>query len=177
MIRYFFFTILVMNMIAIKANSNDAHSFSFESINGDEINLNDYNGKTILIVNTASRCGFTGQYKGLQELWTDYKNKGLIILGVPSNSFKQELGDEKSVSDFCELNYGVNFPLTKIVKVIGKNKHPFYSWVKDEYGIVPKWNFYKILLDSKGKVISSYSSLTKPKSEKLIRDIENNIKG
>ena len=153
------------------------HDFSVESIEGKEVKLSSYKDKVVLLVNTASMCGFTRQYTGLQELYDEYKDKGLVVLGIPSNGFMQEHSSEDKVKDFCETNFNITFPMTKIEEVIGSEKHPLYRWLKKEHGIKPKWNFHKILIDKEGKVVNSYSSLTKPKSEKLIKVIEEKIKG
>ena len=141
------------------------------------MSLKDYEGKVVLLVNTASMCGLTKQYTALQELYDDFKNKDFVVLGIPSNSFKQEHASEEKVKDFCETNFNITFPMTEIVSVIGAEKHPLYKWLKEEYGIKPKWNFHKVLIDKSGNVVNSYSSLTKPNSSKLIKIIEEKIKG
>ena len=157
--------------------SADFYNFQFEAIDGEKMPLKDYEGKVVLLVNTASMCGFTKQYSGLQKLYEEYKNKGLIVLGIPSNSFMQEHSSEDKVKDFCETNFNITFPMTKIEEVVGYNRHPLYSWLKQQHGIKPKWNFHKILIDKKGNIVESYSSLTKPKSEKLVKMIEEELKG
>ena len=148
--------------------------FKIESISGNEIEFREYKNKAILVVNTASYCGFTKQYTDLQNLWDKYKKDGLIVLGIPSNSFNQEKNSNQEVKDFCEVNFNINFPLTKITEVKGDNAHPIYKWAKSNYGksAVPKWNFYKILINKEGKIEDTYSSLTNPMSEK----IQNKIK-
>ena len=149
--------------------------FSIESINGEKIDFKDYKNKVILVVNTASYCGFTKQYDELQELWDLYKEKGLIVLGVPSNSFNQEKNDNKDVKEFCEMNFNINFPLTTITEVKGKNSHELFKWAKENHGksAEPKWNFHKILINKDGKVEDTFASFTKPLSKKLIKAIEN----
>ena len=144
------------------------------SITGETINLSDYKNKVILVVNTASYCGFTNQYKELQELWDKYKLKGLIVLGVPSNSFNQEKKSDSDVKDFCEVNFNIDFPMTGITNVKGDNAHDIYKWARDNYGksAIPKWNFYKILINKNGKIEQTYSSLTQPMSNKIIKKIE-----
>ena len=126
------------------------YDFSIESITGETINFNDYKNKAVLIVNTASYCGFTKQYNELQELWDLYKTKGLIVLGVPSNSFNQEKNSNTDVKEFCEVNFNINFPLTAITEVKGENAHDLFKWAKDNHGksAVPKWNFHKIFFHS-----------------------------
>ena len=168
--------ILKFLFISIITMSSEFYSFKFNSIDGSEMSLESYKNKVVLIVNTASMCGFTKQYGGLQDLYESYKDKGLVVLGVPSNSFMQEHSSEEKVKDFCETNFNISFPMTKIVEVTGDSKHPLYSWLKDNYGIKPRWNFHKILVDKKGNVVDSFSSLTKPKSEKLIKIIEEKLK-
>ena len=155
-----------------------AHEFSFNGIEGEKINLNDYKGKVIVVVNVASRCGFTYQYEGLQELWSNFKDKDLIVLGVPSNNFKQEPGTNKDIKDFCKTNFNINFPMTEKVDVIGKNAHPFFKWAKNNYGnsAIPKWNFHKIIISKNGKVAETFSSITKPSSKKFVNFIETEIK-
>ena len=150
------------------------YDFKINSITGDVINLNDYKGKPVLVVNTASYCGFTKQYDDMQDLWERYKDKGLIVLGVPSNSFNQEKKNNSEVKEFCKVNFNINFPLTEITNVKGDNAHEIYKWAKDNYGksAVPKWNFYKILINKEGKIEDTYASLTNPTSKKIINKIE-----
>ena len=150
------------------------YNFSIESITGKTINFKDYKNKVILVVNTASYCGFTKQYDELQELWDAYKEKGLIVIGVPSNSFNQEKNSNSDVKKFCEVNFNINFPLTAITDVKGKNAHKLYKWAKENYGksAVPKWNFHKILINKEGKVQHTFASFTKPMSKKITKAIE-----
>ena len=151
------------------------YDFKINSITGDQIDFKDFKGKSVLIVNTASYCGFTKQYNDMQELWEKYRDRGLIVLGVPSNSFNQEKSDNSAVKEFCEVNFNINFPLTEITDVKGDNAHEIYKWAKANYGksAVPKWNFYKILINKEGKVEDTFASFTKPMSKKLIKSIEN----
>ena len=150
------------------------YDFKINSITGDQIDLKDFKGKPILIVNTASYCGFTKQYNDMQELWEKYRDRGLIVLGVPSNSFNQEKSDNSAVKEFCEVNFNINFPLTEITDVKGDNAHEIYKWAKANYGksAVPKWNFYKILINKEGKIEDTYASLTSPTSKKITKKIE-----
>ena len=150
------------------------YDFNIESITGEVINLKQYKNKVILIVNTASYCGFTNQYEELQELWDKFKSKGLIVLGVPSNSFNQEKKNNSEIKEFCEVNFNINFPLSTITEVKGDNAHEIYKWAKKNYGksAVPKWNFYKILINKEGKIEDTFASFTKPMSGKLIKKIE-----
>jgi glutathione peroxidase len=148
--------------------------FKIESITGELIDFNDYKDKVILVVNTASYCGFTKQYEELQELWDTYKSKGLIVLGIPSNSFNQEKKNNLEIKKFCEVNFNINFPLSTITEVKGKNAHDLFKWAEKNYGksAVPKWNFHKILINKDGKIEDTYVSFTKPMSKKIVQKIE-----
>ena len=150
------------------------YDFKIESISGEVINFKDYKNKVVLVVNTASYCGFTKQYDELQELWDLYKTKGLIVLGIPSDSFNQEKKNNADVKEFCEVNFNINFPLTTITEVKGSNAHELFRWAKKNHGksAVPKWNFHKILINKKGKVEDTYASFTAPMSKKIINKIE-----
>ena len=153
--------------------------FQIEDINEEKMKLSKFKNKTILLVNVASNCGFTQQYTDLQKLYEKYNNKGLIVLGVPSNQFGgQEPGTNKEIKDFCETNFGINFPISKKTDVIGGNAHPFYKWAKKNYGIkaVPKWNFHKIIINKNGMIADTFSSVTKPTSKRFIESIEKQIK-
>jgi len=174
-----FFLIMFGLFSKVSANYTKlAYDFEFTGIEGKAIKLSDYKNKVIVVVNVASRCGFTNQYNGLQKLWTDYKDKDLVVLGVPTNDFKQEPGSNSEIKDFCETNFNVNFPMTKKVNVIGKKSHPFYEWAKDNHGksAIPKWNFHKIIIGKDGKVADTFASITKPSSNKFIKFIEQKIK-
>ena len=151
------------------------YDFNIESISGKIINFSEYKDKVVLIVNTASYCGFTNQYDELQKLWDTYKSKGLIVLGVPSNSFNQEKKSDSEVKEFCEINFNINFPLSTITEVTGKNAHEIFKWAELNHGksAIPKWNFHKILINKDGKVEETFSSFTKPMSKKLINKIDN----
>ncbi len=148
---------------------------NIKDIQGKMINFSKYKDKTILLVNVASKCGFTKQYSGLQALYEKYKDKGLVIIGIPSNQFGgQEPGSNKEIKDFCEINFNITFPITDKVDVKGKNAHPIYLWAKENYGnsTVPKWNFHKILINKNGKIQNTYNSFIKPMSKKIIKEIE-----
>ena len=151
------------------------YDFKIESITGETIDFNEYKNKVILIVNTASYCGFTKQYTDLQELWDKYKSRGLIVLGVPSNSFNQEKNKNSEVKEFCKVNFNINFPLSAITEVKGDNAHDLFKWAKNNHGksAIPKWNFHKILINKEGKVEDTFTSFTNPKSKKLVSKIEN----
>ena len=148
--------------------------FKIDSIVGEKIDFQDYKNKVVLLVNTASYCGFTKQYDDLQKLWDQYKKDGLIVLGIPSNSFNQEKSNNNEVKEFCEVNFNITFPLTAITEVKGNNAHELFKWAKNNYGnsAVPKWNFHKILINKEGKIEDTFSSFTKPLSNKIINKIE-----
>ena len=156
-------------------NSQIFYDLNIKSINGDELNIAEMNGKTILLVNVASNCGFTKQYDELQKLYDDYREKGLIVIGVPSNQFGgQEPGTESEIKDFCETNFNITFPITSKYDVKGSNAHPIYLWAKETFGksAVPKWNFHKILINKEGKVEDTYLSFTNPLSNKITKKLE-----
>ena len=164
-----------------KASANYSklvYDFEFNSIDGNKIKLSNFKDKVLVIVNVASRCGYTPQYEDLQLLWSNYKNKNLIVIGVPTNNFKQEPGNNSEIKDFCETNFGINFPMTEKTNVIGKDAHPFYKWAKKNHGIaaIPKWNFHKIVIGKNGKVVDTFASFTKPTSGKFLNLIEKEIK-
>jgi len=149
---------------------------AIKNINNEIINLDQYKGKTILLVNVASKCGFTKQYTGLQELYEKYRDKDFYIIGVPSNQFGgQEPGSNAEIKNFCETNFNITFPLTDKVDVKGDNAHEIYKWAKKNYGnsAVPKWNFHKILINKDGKIHETFGSFTDPLSKKIITNIEN----
>ena len=150
------------------------YDLSIESITGEVINFGEYENKAVLVVNTASYCGFTKQYDELQQLWENYKSKGLIVLGVPSNTFNQEKKNNEEVKKFCEVNFNINFPLSRITEVKGSNAHEIFKWAKKNYGnsAVPKWNFYKILINKEGKIEETFASFTKPMSKKILKKLE-----
>ena len=158
----------------VAENSEVAYDYSFNGIEGGQINLSDYKDKVIVVVNVASRCGYTPQYEGLQTLYNDYKNKDVIVIGVPTNNFKQEPGTNDQIKDFCETTFGISFPMTEKIDVIGANSHPFYKWARKDFGMsaIPKWNFHKIVIGKNGKIEDTFASFTKPTSKKFIRLIE-----
>jgi len=159
----------------ISDNSKTLFDFKINTINGDELNLSTYKGKTVLIVNVASNCGFTKQYDDLQNLYDIYSKKGLVILGIPSNQFgNQEPGSEDEIKDFCKTNFNITFPMTSKYDVKGENAHPIFLWAKKSFGnsTVPKWNFHKILVNKHGKIVDTFASFTNPKSNKIIKKIE-----
>lgn len=145
---------------------------SFPSIDGGTVSLEEWRGSPVLVVNTASQCAFTRQYSALQKLYDDYRDRGLVVLAVPSDSFRQELDDAKAVKEFCELNYDLDLPMTDITQVTGPQAHAFYRQVKQETGFEPRWNFNKILLDPEGQVVATWGSAVKPGSGRVRREIE-----
>ena len=154
-----------------------AYDFNFKGIDGNQINLKDYTNKVIVVVNVASRCGYTPQYSDLQDLFTKFK-KDLVVIGVPTNNFKQEPGNNAEIKKFCESNFGITFPMSEKVNVIGGNAHPFFKWAKKNHGIaaIPKWNFHKIIIGKNGKVFQTFSSMANPTSKKFIKSIEEALK-
>jgi glutathione peroxidase len=155
-------------------NSKNFFDFKINSINGEELDLSTFNGKAILLVNVASKCGFTKQYDDLQKLYENFKDKGLIVLGVPTNQFGgQEPGTESEIKNFCETNFNITFPMTSKYDVKGDNAHPIYIWAKDTFGksTVPKWNFHKILINKNGKIEDTFVSFTSPLSKKIIKKL------
>ena len=148
--------------------------FKIQSISGDIIDFNDFKNKVILLVNTASFCGFTKQYEDLQKLWEKYEKKGLIVLGIPSNSFNQEKDNDDEVKKFCEVNFNITFPLSTITSVKGSNAHEIYRWAEKNHGksAIPKWNLHKILINKEGKIIDTFAPFTNPLSKKVIKKIE-----
>ena len=148
---------------------------SIKNIDNKIMNLSKFKGKTVLLVNVASNCGFTKQYTGLQTLYEKYKEKDFIVLGVPSNQFGgQEPGSNNEIKNFCETNFNITFPITDKVDVKGKNAHTIYKWAKENYGnsTVPKWNFHKILINKEGKIQDTFNSFITPLSDKITKQIE-----
>lgn len=145
---------------------------TFNSIDGGTLDLADWAGRPVLVVNTASQCGFTPQYRGLQELYDTYREAGLVVLAVPSDDFNQELEDAGAVKDFCEINYGLDLPMTDITPVRGAEAHPFYRAVKDQTGFSPRWNFNKVLIGPDGAVLETWGATTRPTARPIIRAVE-----
>jgi len=172
------YIIIIMFSFFNKTMSNNTETFfdlNVNSINGDVLNLSKLKGKTILLVNVASNCGFTKQYEDLQNLYDSYKNKGLIVIGMPSNQFGgQEPDSETEIKKFCETNFNITFQMTSKHDVKGDNAHPIYIWAKETFGksTVPKWNFHKILINKEGKVEDTFASFTNPMSKKIINKLE-----
>ena len=164
--------VIIITSLTLGSASNANTNFEFNSIDGGEINLTDFLGKPLLVVNTASRCGFTNQYEGLQKLYEKYSEEGLVVIAIPSNDFNQELKTEDSVKEFCSTNFGLTFPMTTITQIRGANAHPFYKWLEKDHKYKPVWNFNKLLFNSKGELVASYGSFVKPTSRKITTQID-----
>ena len=177
-IRLGFYILIIMFSFlnkSVSENKKNLFDFKINSIKGEELDLAKFKGQTLLLVNVASNCGFTKQYDDLQNLFNNYKDKGLVIIGIPSNQFGgQEPGEESEIKDFCETNFNITFPMTSKYDVKGNTAHPIYLWAKETYGnsAVPKWNFHKILVNKEGIVEDTFASFTNPMSQKITKKIE-----
>ena len=152
-----------------------AYDFDFKALDGSDLPLTTFRDKVVLVVNVASKCGLTPQYDGLEKLYTDYKDKGLVVLGVPSNQFMgQEPGTSEEIATFCSTTFGVDFPMTEKVDVKGDDAHPFYKWAIEEVGepAEPVWNFHKLLVGKDGKVINVFGPRTEPRDPEVVAAIE-----
>ena len=152
-----------------------AHEFSFQNIDGGELPLTTFRDKVVLVVNTASKCGLTPQYEGLERLYSDYKDRGLVVLGVPCNQFMgQEPGSEAEIAEFCQVNFNVDFPMTSKTDVKGDTAHPFYKWARDQLGepAEPVWNFHKILIGKNGEAIRAFGPRTDPLDAEVTAEVE-----
>lgn len=160
------------------AEMDSAFDFNFDALQGGDLALAQFRGKALLIVNVASECGFTPQYRGLEKLWQNYRDRGLVVIGVPSNDFgAQEPGTAAEIRQFCDKNYQIDFPLTAKVPVTGATAHPLYKWFEAKLGEEgrPRWNFHKYLIASDGRVVAGYSSRVAPDDAKLIKAIDANL--
>ena len=155
-----------------RAGAAPAPSFSFAAIDGGRIDLADWRGGPVLVVNTASLCGFAPQFDDLQTLQDTYGPRGLRVLAVPSDAFRQELADAAAVRDYCALNFDLTLPMADITPVTGPGAHPFYQWLRDEHGFVPAWNFNKVLLDGEGQVVATWGAMPRPTAPQITRRIE-----
>ena len=177
-IKIFIYIFLIMFSFLSKSNAsyeNLFYDFKIKSITGEIIDLSKFRGKTVLLVNVASNCGFTKQYSELQNLYEKYKENNFIVLGVPSNQFGgQEPGTNEEIKNFCETNFNITFPMTDKIKVKGDEAHPIYKWAKKNHGnsTVPKWNFHKILINKDGKIQDTYGSFIKPMSQKILKQLD-----
>ncbi|GAA0851839.1 glutathione peroxidase [Aliiglaciecola litoralis] len=168
-------TALLLTPLFASANEcPDVLKFMKRKLNSqDTVNMcSEYKGKTLLIVNTASYCGFTPQFEGLESLYSQYKDQGFVVLGFPSHDFNQEDKDEGKTAELCELTYGVKFPMFEAIAVRGDDADPLYRMLAKKSGTTPKWNFYKYLVDKNGNVVDAYSSRTKPTDKDFVKDIE-----
>ena len=174
-----FLLLIMISFLGNKVSANYdklAYDFKFKDLDGSTLNLSEYKGKVVVVVNVASQCGFTNQYEDMQNVWEQYQSRGIVMLGVPSNDFgKQEPGSNEDIKNFCEAKFGISFPMTEKVSVKGADAHPFYIWAEKNYGksAVPKWNFHKIIINKEGKIEKTFSSMTNPSSKKFIEVIEN----
>lgn len=160
------------SMMTNAATCPELYNHQYTTLQGDKINLCDYQDKPILVVNTASKCGFTPQFEALEGLYKKHKNQGLLVVGFPSNDFKQESGDNKAIGDFCKMTYGVNFPMTPKSNVSGENANPFYKQLAEKSGVTPKWNFYKYVILPGGKQVFAYESTVLPESNEILSKIK-----
>ena len=174
-----FLLLIMISFLENKVSANYdklAYDFKFRDLDGSALNLSEYKGKVVVVVNVASQCGFTNQYEDMQNVWEQYQAKGIVMLGVPSNDFgKQEPGSNEDIKNFCEAKFGISFPMTEKVSVKGADAHPFYIWAEKNHGksAVPKWNFHKIIINKEGKIEKTFSSITNPSSKKFKEVIEN----
>lgn len=149
-----------------------SEDFSFPSIDGGTIALSDFAGRPVLVSNTASLCAFTPQYQGLQALYDRYRDRGLVVLAVPSDSFRQELGSAAEVQEFCELTYGLDLPMTDITPVRGRDAHPFFRWLAEAHGVAPAWNFAKVLIGPDGAFVADWGPTVRPDAPEIVARIE-----
>ena len=171
----FLITMIVAGPLSANATEPNAFQFSFKAIEGGPLPLSRFDGKVLLIVNTASYCGFTRQYGELQNVWENYRDRGLIVIGVPSNDFgAQEPGSAEKIKAFCEVNFDIDFPLADKTKVKGPKAHPFYRWARDRLGkrSEPSWNFHKYLVNRHGNLVASFPPRVSPQSIKVLRAID-----
>ena len=148
-----------------------AWAFSFTALDGSPLELSQWRGQPVLVVNTASLCGFTRQYGDMQSLYEEFGEQGLVVLAVPSDDFRQELGSNEEVADFCRVQTGLTFPITQITPVRGTQAHPFYQWLEQEHGHVPNWNFNKALIGPDGALIGFWGSAMRPTARAITREI------
>jgi glutathione peroxidase len=152
-----------------------AFDFQLNSLTGEPLDLKQFAGRPLLVVNTASKCGFTSQYEGLQTVWSAYRDRGLVVIGVPSNDFgRQEPGSAEEITGFCQKNYGVGFPMTEKVHVRGPETHPLFAWLAEQGGVLskPRWNFFKYVIGRDGRLASWFTSITTPDSKRFRTAIE-----
>ena len=175
-IAIIFFSFFSLSNVNTREIPGSAYDFTFVDIDGKNFPLSQFKGKPLLIFNSASKCGFTSQYTGIQKIHENYKNKGLIVIGVPSDNFHQEPGNEEDIKKFCKVNFNISFDLTKKNNVVGSEVHPFFEWLDKNYNAKPKWNFYKFVINKDGKLENHFSSMIVPSSVKLISTLDKVIK-
>lgn len=166
------FAAILSATLALSAPAQARESFVFPSIDGGSIALDDWRGQPVLVVNTASLCAFTPQYEGLQDLYDRYRDRGLVVLAVPSDDFRQELDSAGEVKEFCELTYGIDMPMTDITGVRGADAHPFFRWLAEEHGFAPAWNFNKVLIGPDGEFVAAWGSTMRPTAGAIVGEIE-----
>ena len=165
------FLACLLSLLALPAWALDLDT-PFQNIDGGTLKLSDWDGRPVLVVNTASQCGYTPQYEGLQTLYDRYRAAGLVVLAVPSDDFRQELSSEAAVKEFCELTYGIDMPMTGLTHVRGTEAHPFFRSVATETGFAPGWNFNKILVAPDGTVAATWGAPAQPLSREITGRIE-----
>jgi len=171
MFRLSILAILFMSLLSTSAQS--IYDFTMTTLDGKEQSLADYKGKVVLIVNVASKCGLTPQYADLQQLYTEYADQGLVILGFPANNFMgQEPGTDEEIASFCQKNYGVSFPMFSKISVKGKERHELYAYLDEQTGEKPGWNFHKYLIDREGKQVQSISARSKVTEPEVMAQIK-----
>ena len=176
MIKKFVLGLLTFSVLSVPFAPASENLFQFQApdIDGEKLSLRQFEGQVVLVVNTASKCGYTYQYEGLEKVYRQFKDRGFVVLGFPSDDFWQEYNSNEEIKEFCEVNFNINFPMTSKTDVKGENAHEIYKWAFKNYGksAIPKWNFHKILINQEGKVEETYMSFTKPTSKKIINKIE-----
>ena len=170
------FSFLSFNKLYSRDVPGSVYDFTFTDIDGNNFPLSQFKGKPLLIFNSASKCGFTSQYTGIQKIHEEYSNKGLVVIGIPSDNFNQEPGNEEEIKKFCMVNFNITFDLTKKNDVVGPKAHPLFEWLNKNYKAKPKWNFYKFVINKEGKLENHFSSMVSPSSKKLVSTINKVIK-
>ncbi|MGP9803592.1 glutathione peroxidase [Paracoccus sp. NSM] len=175
--RVFLGLAAAMGALTGRARAAEAPGFTFPSIDGGDLDSLAWRGQPVLVVNTASLCGFSGQLREMQTLHETYGPQGLVVLAVPSNDFNQELATGAEVREYCEMEYGIDLPMTDILPVARGEVHPFYAWVRQQTGFVPKWNFAKVLLGPDGQVIGTWNSFTRPGADAIRQGFAPHLRG
>ena len=168
--------VIILFYSSVAPALTDINQFSFKNIDGGTLDIRKFEGKAVLLTNTASRCGFTKQYSDLEQLHETYKDKGLVVIAVPSNDFNQELSSNLKIKEYCNVTFGLTLRMTEVTSIRGKEAHPFYRRLKQEYNFQPKWNFYKVLLNKEGNFHASFNSFIKPDSPSLLKEVDEVLK-